>query len=259
MTVLNVSEPEGLLYIVADSHLDDQNDSAREFVEMLTKLENPHTVVFLGDLFKIWLAPPKYWTDLHRQVIFGIECLKKRCINVVFISGNREMLLPKKFTDIWKKKLPFTHLSLNDFFLNWGQKHYGFIHGDTLNYNDRKYLRWKAISHSRTVETIFHMMPGPVANWIAERIESMLVETNTEYKVHFPEKEIRQYAKNVLPKVDQFFVGHFHLDRKINVVGCSSELRIVPDWLSQKKVIRINPEGEIVVLRFQDCVLKKVH
>ena len=59
MTALNVSEPDGMLYIVADSHLDDQNASAEEFVEMLTKLENPHTVVFLGDLFKIWLRTSK--------------------------------------------------------------------------------------------------------------------------------------------------------------------------------------------------------
>ena len=259
MTVLNVFEPDGLLYIVTDSHLDDQNVPAEEFVEMLTKLENPHTFVFLGDLFKIWLAPPKFWTDLHRQVIFEFECLKKRCSNVVFISGNREMLLPGKFTDSWKKKLPFTHLIHNDWLLNWGQKRYGFIHGDTINYNDRQYLRWKAISHSRIVESFFQMLPGPVARWVAERIESMLVETNKEYKVHFPEKEIREFAENVLPEVDQYFVGHFHLDRKIKVDGCNSELRVVPDWLSQRTVIRISPEGEIEVLRFQDGSLNKVH
>ena len=103
MTVLKVSEPDGLLYIVTDSHLDDQNAPAEEFVEMLTKLEIPHTVVFLGDLFKIWLAPPKFWTDLHRQVIFEFECLKKRCSNVVFISGNREMLLPGNLRTVGKK------------------------------------------------------------------------------------------------------------------------------------------------------------
>ena len=137
------------------------------------------------------------------------------------------MLLPGKFTERWKKKLPFTHLIRNDWLLNWGQKRYGFIHGDTINYNDRQYLRWKAISHSRIVESFFQMLPGPVARWVAEYIESILVETNKEYKVHIPEKEIREFAENVLPEVDQYFVGHFHLDRKIKVDGCNSELRAV--------------------------------
>ena len=60
MPELNVSEPDGLLYIVTDSHLDENIAPAAEFAEMLAHLENPHTVVFLGDLFIIWLAPPKF-------------------------------------------------------------------------------------------------------------------------------------------------------------------------------------------------------
>ena len=45
-SVINVPEPEGNLYIIADSHLDESIAPAKEFVEMLSKLENPHTVFF---------------------------------------------------------------------------------------------------------------------------------------------------------------------------------------------------------------------
>ena len=92
MTVLNVSKPDGFLYIVADSHLDEDLAPAKEFVEMLLQLQNPHTVVFLGDLFKIWLAPQKFWTDLHHETMEGFEQLRDRGCNVVFLAGNREML-----------------------------------------------------------------------------------------------------------------------------------------------------------------------
>ena len=95
MSILDVPDPDGFLYIVADSHLDEKNAPAEEFVEMLVQLENPHTIVFLGDLFKIWLAPPKFWSDLHRQVLLGFQSLKDKGCNVVFIAGNREMLLPE--------------------------------------------------------------------------------------------------------------------------------------------------------------------
>ena len=68
MPELNIADPDGNLYIVTDSHLDENIAPASQFVEMLGQLEDPHTVVFLGDLFVIWLAPPKFWTEMHRTV-----------------------------------------------------------------------------------------------------------------------------------------------------------------------------------------------
>ena len=87
----------------------------------------------------------------------------------------------------------------------------------------------------------------------------MLVQTNQEYKFHFPEKEIQEFAQSVLPEVDQYFVGHFHVDREIKVEGCSGVLRVVPDWLSQRKFIRISAEGEMKVIRFENSSLNIVH
>jgi Uncharacterized protein conserved in bacteria len=52
--------------------------------------------------------------------------------------------------------------------------------------------------------------------------------------------------------VDQYFVGHFHLDKLIKIDGCKSVLRVVPDWLSQRSVVRVSENGEIEVLRYQN-------
>ena len=249
---LNVSTPEGLLYIVADSHLDDSFASGEEFIEMLLKLENPHTIVFLGDLFKIWLAPKKYWSKLHQLVLSSLENLRDNGCNVVLIAGNREMLLPRNLNERWKKILPFTHFSNSDWYLKWGNQRYGFIHGDTINYNDTRYLRWKAFTNNRVFETVFLTIPAPLARWIAGRVEEVLSDTNKEYKVFFPEKEIQEFAESSLKVVDKYFIGHFHLDKEIKVEGYSSFLKIVPDWLSQRKVIKINILGEMEVLCFKD-------
>ncbi|HJL59506.1 MAG TPA: hypothetical protein QF621_04055, partial [Candidatus Thalassarchaeaceae archaeon] len=64
MPKLHITEPDGKLYRVTDSQLDENIAPASEFVEMLGQLEDANTVVFLGDLFVIWLAPPKFWTEL---------------------------------------------------------------------------------------------------------------------------------------------------------------------------------------------------
>jgi len=36
-------------------------------------------------------------------------------------------------------------------------------------------------------------------------------------------------------------------------------LRVVPDWLSQRKFIRISAEGEMKVIRFENSSLNIVH
>ena len=87
MSELNITEPDGKLYIVTDSHLDENIAPASQFVEMLEQLEDPHTVVFLGDLFVIWLAPPKFWTDMHRTVWSGFQNVKDSGGKVVVIAG----------------------------------------------------------------------------------------------------------------------------------------------------------------------------
>ncbi|GIT71490.1 MAG: hypothetical protein Ct9H300mP28_13040 [Pseudomonadota bacterium] len=46
---------------------------------------------------------------------------------------------------------------------------------------------------------------------------------------------MKEFADSVLPDVDQYFVGHFHLDKLIEVDGCKSVLRVVPDWLSKRE------------------------
>ena len=61
------------------------------------------------------------------------------------------------------------------------------------------------------------------------------------------------------PYVDQYFVGHFHLDKLIEVDGCTSVLQVVPDWLSQRIVLQVSEHGEIEVLRYQNGSLGNLH
>ena len=102
-------------------------------------------------------------------------------------------------------------------------------------------------------------MPVQLSVWITESLESKLADTNKEFKIHFPEKEMKEFADSVLPYVDQYFVGHFHLDKLIEVDGCTSALRVLPDWLSQRTVLRVSEDGEIDVLRYQDGFLGNLH
>ena len=41
--------------------------------------------------------------------------------------------------------------------------------------------------------------------------------------------------------------------------GCKSVLRVLPDWLSQRTVLRVSEHGEIEVLHYQDGSLGNLH
>ena len=50
-----------------------------------------------------------------------------------------------------------------------------------------------------------------------------------------------------------------YLEKLIKVDGCKSVLRVVPDWLSQRTVLRVSEHGEIEVLRYQNGSLGNLH
>ena len=179
-----IEKPEGPLYIVTDCHLDFDQAPFEEFIEMLERLPQAQVLICLGDLFKVWLAMPKFWTDAHRRVMDAFRMHRDRGSKVVFVAGNREKLVPRGWQDRIQEPYPFTHLSREDWQLQWGQMKLGFIHGDAINTQDLRHLRWRAFSNSRGFETLFRIMPGAMARWIAAKVEAMLAGSNRKFKIN---------------------------------------------------------------------------
>ncbi len=48
-------------------------------------------------------------------------------------------------------------------------------------------------------------------------------------------------------------------EKEIEVDGCKSILRVVPDWLSQRTVLRVSEHGEIEVLSYQNGSLRNLN
>jgi len=107
------------------------------------------------------------------------------------------------------------------------------------------------------LKPLFRIMPGAMARWIAAKVEAMLAGSNRKFKISFPDQEVVNFAKQVLPGVDHYFVGHFHLDRVIRVPGESGILRIVPDWLATRKLLKLNPDGQLSSVVFQEGVFQE--
>jgi len=133
--------------------------------------------------------------------------------------------------------------------LQWGGRRLLFTHGDVVNRADHRYLRWRAAARSPWMERGFRLIPGPLALRLARRIEQQLMRGINLYKLHLPEEELRAFAATVLSAHDGAYVGHFHRDLSYPAPGVPGRLRVVPDWLGTRTVLRLRAEGGEEALR----------
>ena len=250
MLSISIPDPVGNLYLVTDSHLDYDSAPYSEFIDFLDSLNDAHTLICLGDLFKLWLADHRYWTNLHKEVLKAFRRLRDRANNVILVAGNREFLLPRNQDQLRGSKLPFSQVVLGKFYLNWGSKRFGFEHGDKVNIDDKNYLRWYAISHSRAFETFFRGLPSSLANKFAEHLEIKMAQSNQEFKIQLPKEHLEKFAETSMEAVDEFFLGHFHERFSYYTKNTSKKLHIIPDWLNTREYWRIDPQGKRTELQF---------
>ena len=60
------------MFIISDSHID--ADSAPRFFAMLDRLESrPEAVIFLGDIFELWIALPGYEEAHHQRFLDWVD------------------------------------------------------------------------------------------------------------------------------------------------------------------------------------------
>ena len=241
---------KGYVYLIADSHLGMANAPTGEFFEMLQALEEPRMVVLLGDLFRVWLAMPKFWDRHIRQIIYGFRKLQKTGVPILFVMGNREFFLPTSPKVARRRRLPFDFIAQEACVLNIDGLRFGLVHGDMINRQDIRHLKWRKISRSWPMEWTFRLIPGWLARSIANRLEKVLAKTNLEIKVQYPLGEIEAFAQTVIGDLDGFLVGHFHREDEIATPKGKGRFFLVPDWLSYKMVYQLDSKGELKRLQY---------
>lgn len=245
---LKLEATEGFVYLVADAHLGDHRAPVPAFLEMLHGLENPALVILLGDLFKVWLALPKFWDHQVRMLLEGLQQVRAGGTPVWFVVGNREFFLPRHPNLLPGSGLPFDTVIPEAAVLDWNGRRYGLTHGDLANREDVQYLRWRRLCRSRPFEALFRAMPGPLARHIAHRLERTLGNTNLDIKITYPVQELESFGEVLLGHergLNEAFIGHFHREETIRPAGHTGALRIVPDWFSTKRIMRLYPSGTV--------------
>jgi UDP-2,3-diacylglucosamine pyrophosphatase LpxH len=211
--------------IVADAHLGGPGGPVGPLLEQLRSLpaSGCERLVFLGDLFHVWVGDRRYETADIAAGVAALRELRRRGLWVGYVEGNRDFFLAESaYRDAFDelgRELALVHRGVRCL----------FVHGDGLNARDTRYRFWRWLSKSPPSRLLFRRLPGALARAIVARTERRLGRTNFDHKTHIPDEVIRGYAARRLREGhDLLLLGHFHEARRYQVPG--GEACIVEAW-----------------------------
>jgi UDP-2,3-diacylglucosamine hydrolase len=231
--MMSFADPQSPLVIIADAHVSRRRQNAEAFFEMLALLEQgAGDVVFLGDIFDLWIALPRYENDMHRLFLSWCRCQKARR-QVGFIEGNHEFFVARRHA------AAFSWCTQRA----WWQDTDGnlFSHGDRINRRDHAYLAFRKLTKNPVARTILRGLPwGPS---LAQRVKLGLKDTNRAFRKCLPADQLQEFAERRFREgAVRIFVGHFH--RPFNYRGQrGGELNVLPDWYSHGAISLLPVDG----------------
>jgi UDP-2,3-diacylglucosamine pyrophosphatase LpxH len=223
-----------MMIIIADAHVDDAGGNQADFFLMLRAIEKTnHDVIFLGDIFDLWIALPRYEKDCHKAFLVWCKEQKKHR-TVGFIEGNHEFFVAEE------KKYYFSWCSHTAYWRD--EKGNLFCHGDQINRSDKNYLRFRKFSKNKISKAIARFLPcGP---YFGELLKRQLKKTNLDFRRHLPEKAIAQFAEAKFNDgVHTIYVAHFHQDYRYRDPHAKA-LYILPGWFQTKQVTLYETESD---------------
>jgi UDP-2,3-diacylglucosamine hydrolase len=209
------------IVIVADAHVHGGPlGKSDEFFQMLDHLRKIRLdVVFLGDVFELWIGLKGYEDALHRRFVDWCAEAKTN-FSVGFIEGNHEYHVRSK------RSGAFTWVSDDGFLLDSGVY---LAHGDLINIKDWRYRLMRGLFKSGLARRALDVL-RPVGPGVADRLRRALKGTNMEHRKGVPSAVLEHFAGRCERLgVKSSIVGHFH-EKGHHVAKNGVEIWIVPSW-----------------------------
>jgi UDP-2,3-diacylglucosamine hydrolase len=234
----------GDLVFIGDVHLDRDDACLGPFLEFLERLgETSRRIVFMGDLFNLWIGRPELEQPHQTAVVSKLAGLRRRGVAVRYLEGNRDYRIGPCYAG--RGVDDATDQGIVE---QYAGRRIIAIHGDLANPDDRQYRRWRRISRARVAWAIFNLLPRTRRLRLAEWLERRLRASNVEFKGAFPEAAVRAYAATMLgPDDDALVLGHFHVERELapRSDGPRGAVFVLPEWKSSRRHLRVRSTGEI--------------
>ncbi len=213
--------------LIADSHLED-GAKLQEFQTLLEKiscLPLSCGVVFLGDIYELWVALDRYENERHRTFLTWCSGEIKAGREIIFTEGNHEFYL-----DPCRRKF-FTEVTRRDI----RRGNVVFTHGDTLNLRDYLYLLMRMGIRNFFTRFLLYLVGPSFGPNLTQRIRLRLKTANMVHKKHFPVDDVKMYLKKLSVRgVRTVFAGHFHAENELNF--CGVQMYVLPAFINTGEI-----------------------
>lgn len=233
--------PETLSWaLLGDAHLREGDPEVDAFVAFLDALPGSIGVLaVLGDLFSAWIGREELERPHHHRVLDALARLRGRGCRLVYVEGNHDFFLRRRF-----EGAPFEVVAGTSLDLRAAGRPTHLAHGDLMNRHDRQYRAWRAVSKSRPFFAAFNLIPRGPRLRLVDRIEERMAQTNMAFRGGFPVAEAIAYARPRLRAGTELLVfGHFHEERRIEVeeAGRRGAVYVLPAWRAGHRYLRLSP------------------
>lgn len=221
------------IVVVADPHLESTVNDVQCMVAFLKTLRpSEHILVFLGDLFHVWVESPRYHTEQVQYLMNELSAFRRQGGIIHLIVGNRDLFFNNISSFSEAGHLPFDSVNLDFLTLYFANGLIMAHHGDTVNRKDKRYLLWRKVVRSPLVKYMFNKLPAQKVKTILWDLERRMKQTNIKFRQFFPDEEWTSFVKHVhdthSPTI--LMVGHFHPPRPIVIKNDSTTGIVVPAW-----------------------------
>lgn len=225
------------LILVADAHLNDSEKDEAFFrmLEQIRLLPPSYPVIFLGDIYDLWFALPRYESESQKRFLQWCKEEKQKR-TVLFLEGNHEFFVTqnrkKYFTAINSRRITAGDLQ--------------FLHGDRINSADWKYFLLRLVLRN-PITALIMIIGHSIGMSVAWKLREKLRHTNQHHKKTFPEKYVRKTMRKANRKnVRTLIAGHFHHAGTIEENNC--QMYILPAYAVNGEIGMYNTEsGELTI------------
>jgi len=200
------------IIIVSDLHIKSaESPLAKSFVLFLNDLksQNVAELWLLGDIFDLLIGDFDFWHQEYRDIFLKFLELSKSGCKVLWIEGNHDFYIHKLLRryDVQVCDEEITREISN--------KKVFFAHGDLVNQNDHKYLKWRKFTRSYLLRQVLDKCPNNLAKTVlrplANKISSKSRGLRRDHFVKI-QKIYQDYAhKKFQNGISAMFLGHCHV------------------------------------------------
>ncbi|MBO9665657.1 MAG: UDP-2,3-diacylglucosamine diphosphatase [Bdellovibrio sp.] len=206
--------------------------------------KNPQQIhlFMLGDIFDLWIGDSQYFANQFPDLMKALKDLRQAGARITYIEGNHDVHIEGYF----QKKLG-VEVFVEAQYYNIDGLRVRVEHGDLINLNDIKYLKYRALIRNPWIKPLKDVFPGRFWAYLGNRASKKSRARSGDYRTRNEEQliaMIRNHAERVYREgaFDVIISGHMHVfdDTMVSVNGQKVRSVNLGSWFEDHvKVFRI--------------------